>query len=445
LSDNLKNILQQRLNKYLTFYYIRFAKNFSRSEAVIKLYPYTISKKYLCPICNTYTTNDVPIKIPIQLIREIIFKLKSQGWDVKLDESEFCHQCHPNKIQNPSLIFKIRYSPKDNYHIVRSNSLVVYIMIQSFLEDKFNVNYIIYRVKNRYINTQPTMSFHIKRNSHLLFTRKSLTLLESILYLRDTSGSPEGSNIDSKSSSPVVFFFDSTSGSPGGFNNDSTSGSPEGSNIDSTSGSPRHSSIDSTNAYCKIEKSNLISMLRVKLKELTNIALKVQARRRRRIHIRRRQLIRTDSYNVKHHLRSMRPRRPPITYLCPICGTLTIDKYYKNVDIGMIRGLIQELQSLDWDVLLDETELCPFCRKEISDNPILTFKIRFDDKDKYNIYKTNRYKSYDLMYDFLTQYLITPEKDVDIDSIPLSDLSIRKVSVLKKMLGLEDINSSTEY
>ena len=75
----------------------------------------------------------------INRIDEIVNRIKSLGYDVVLDKTEFCPKCSKMNIVNPELIFKMRFSSKANYHIARSNIVNEYQCLLAFLlnQDKY--------------------------------------------------------------------------------------------------------------------------------------------------------------------------------------------------------------------------------------------------------------------------------------------------------------------
>jgi len=71
----------------------------------------------------------------IAQIDEIVKKIKALDYDVVLDKTEFCPNCSKKEIQNPVLIFKIRFSEEDEYHIARSNIVNEYQCLYDFLKN----------------------------------------------------------------------------------------------------------------------------------------------------------------------------------------------------------------------------------------------------------------------------------------------------------------------
>jgi len=82
----------------------------------------TIKEKYLD--WDLYT---------IESIEKIVTQIKTSGYDAVLDKTEYCPHCSKKEINEPELIFKIRFSEKADYHIVRSNITNDYQCLLAFL------------------------------------------------------------------------------------------------------------------------------------------------------------------------------------------------------------------------------------------------------------------------------------------------------------------------
>jgi len=95
-------------------------------------------EKYICPKCGITTIRKDEYLETIKRIRLIVSQIKSYGLDVQLDESEFCNNCSETCIQDPSLIFKIRFSEDSKYHIAWSNKIDDYYKILELIQDKIN-------------------------------------------------------------------------------------------------------------------------------------------------------------------------------------------------------------------------------------------------------------------------------------------------------------------
>ena len=74
-------------------------------------------------------------------------------------------------------------------------------------------------------------------------------------------------------------------------------------------------------------------------------------------------------------------------YVCAICSRTTIHRFgeYMVEELKDVRGLVDGLKALGYDVELDEREFCQYCR-EITDypKPRPVFKIRFNENDDYH-------------------------------------------------------------
>ena len=92
---------------------------------------------YSCPYCDDTIKekyNNWTIYM-INQIDDIVEQIKTLGYDAVLDKTEFCPNCSKKEIQNPVLIFKIRFSEEDDYHIVRSNIVNEYQCLYDFLKN----------------------------------------------------------------------------------------------------------------------------------------------------------------------------------------------------------------------------------------------------------------------------------------------------------------------
>jgi len=99
---------------------------------------------YVCSYCNNTTKGKYSdwIVHNIKEIDDIVKKIKELEYDVILDKTEFCPHCSKKDIQNPELIFKIRFSDTADYHVVRSNIVNEYQCLLEFLKnpDKYTGN-----------------------------------------------------------------------------------------------------------------------------------------------------------------------------------------------------------------------------------------------------------------------------------------------------------------
>lgn len=94
------------------------------------------AEPYICPICGKKTYDANIYNKRIKYIRLKIAQIKLLGYDVILDESEFCDKCDGFSEYNPKLIFKIRFSKNANYHVYKSNYIDDYICLLEFLIGK---------------------------------------------------------------------------------------------------------------------------------------------------------------------------------------------------------------------------------------------------------------------------------------------------------------------
>jgi len=75
--------------------------------------------EYVCVICNRKTEHSFGNLFLKKLMksREIIKDLQSNGYDVQLDEREFCQYCNTNDIEfEPNPYLNIRFEETDDYH-----------------------------------------------------------------------------------------------------------------------------------------------------------------------------------------------------------------------------------------------------------------------------------------------------------------------------------------
>jgi hypothetical protein len=105
------------------------------------------TKDYKCPVCGYKTKQDDHIIWIIKDIRTIVAQIKNAGYDVTLDEQEFCNKCS-NKQESshflwddevtgnkyPELKFKIRYTPDSKYHVAKSNIVSDYKCVLEFFK-----------------------------------------------------------------------------------------------------------------------------------------------------------------------------------------------------------------------------------------------------------------------------------------------------------------------
>ena len=99
---------------------------------------------YVCSYCGNIIKGKYSswLIFDINQIEEIVNQIKKLDYDVVLDKTEFCPNCSQKNIENPEIIFKIRFSEEAGYHIARSNIVNEYQCLFEFLSnpDKFSGN-----------------------------------------------------------------------------------------------------------------------------------------------------------------------------------------------------------------------------------------------------------------------------------------------------------------
>jgi len=108
---------------------------------------YSASSKrenYVCPYCSSTVKRKYDSRTirDINKIESIVKQVKTLGYDVFLDKTELCPKCSKRNIKNPELVFKIRFTTKADYHIIRSNIVNEYQCLLAFLsnQDKYSGN-----------------------------------------------------------------------------------------------------------------------------------------------------------------------------------------------------------------------------------------------------------------------------------------------------------------
>jgi hypothetical protein len=111
-------------------------------------------------------------------------------------------------------------------------------------------------------------------------------------------------------------------------------------------------------------------------------------------------------------------------YICSHCGNTIKGKYanWTIHNINQIDELVNKIKKLEYDVVLDKTEFCPFCSKKNVENPELIFSIRFSDEDEYHIARSNIVNEYQCLFEFLSN----------------PDEYKGSREIIKKMTGLEE-------
>jgi hypothetical protein len=93
------------------------------------------SGEYECVICGKVTGKYGNDEIRnIEGARHIVTELKGAGYDVLLDEREYCRYCKNDSEKKPELVFMIRFNQNENYHKAQSNDYYDYDCVQCFLK-----------------------------------------------------------------------------------------------------------------------------------------------------------------------------------------------------------------------------------------------------------------------------------------------------------------------
>ena len=92
-------------------------------------------------------------------------------------------------------------------------------------------------------------------------------------------------------------------------------------------------------------------------------------------------------------------------YICSHCDNIIRGKYgsWTIHFIKEIEDIVNKIKALDYDVILDKTEFCPYCSKKTIENPELIFQIRFSDEVEYHIARSNIINEYQSLYVFLSK------------------------------------------
>lgn len=107
-----------------------------RGGAMCYMPMYVNDRPYTCPVCKKVTMTNAFDALAIDSIRVVFQKIKQLGYDVYLNESEFCEHCRKRKKKNPAFIFKIRFSENAKYHVVKSNIEDDFLILFEFLKGK---------------------------------------------------------------------------------------------------------------------------------------------------------------------------------------------------------------------------------------------------------------------------------------------------------------------
>lgn len=89
---------------------------------------------YKCPTCGKETRRSAISLEELRMIEIIFNRIKDAGYDVALEQREYCKYCSKRIfIKDASLFFKIRFSPNTEYHIVSTNNFYEYDCLFQFL------------------------------------------------------------------------------------------------------------------------------------------------------------------------------------------------------------------------------------------------------------------------------------------------------------------------
>ena len=95
---------------------------------------------YKCETCSNTTTHlhgEWEIE-DLANVREIVKSLKDSGYDIMLDEREYCEHCCKRKVSRPLPNLSIRFSNDENYHTVRAE-MSDFNYLQAFLQGKDHI------------------------------------------------------------------------------------------------------------------------------------------------------------------------------------------------------------------------------------------------------------------------------------------------------------------
>ena len=92
-----------------------------------------IVENYVCPVCGKETPSTSYQLGNMRSIRQVVENMKNLGYDVQLDEREFCQYCNGKKSDYPSLIFRISLNKNGHYHVAYSNLYDDYANLMTFL------------------------------------------------------------------------------------------------------------------------------------------------------------------------------------------------------------------------------------------------------------------------------------------------------------------------
>jgi len=104
---------------------------------------------YECPICGKKTEHNNTCLYELNDAKNAVDKITKGEFsvDAVIDEHEYCSHCYGQKINYPSPLLKIRFSPDDNYHEVRTTNSYDYRCLVAFIkgmkeyEDDYDTHY----------------------------------------------------------------------------------------------------------------------------------------------------------------------------------------------------------------------------------------------------------------------------------------------------------------
>ena len=90
-------------------------------------------------------------------------------------------------------------------------------------------------------------------------------------------------------------------------------------------------------------------------------------------------------------------------YVCFHCDNTVKGKYGSWIIhiISQIEDIVSRMKGLEYDVILDAAEFCPYCSKKNIENPELIFGIRFSEEADYHFVRSNIVNEYQCLFDFL--------------------------------------------
>lgn len=133
-------------------------------------------------------------------------------------------------------------------------------------------------------------------------------------------------------------------------------------------------------------------------------------------------------------------KRDTTDFICSVCNKNTRYRIDDINHIKYIKKTFDEIKSLKYDVILDESEYCEHCNKTKLKEPSLIFKIRFSKDADYHVIKSNINEDYLILLDFLKGKDTYIKYEHDIRPIHW------KIDVIKKMTGLgNDIITHKHY